>query len=89
MLSSVEGAAAPKLRFLQCWVGTVVNEKLLCASVKGASQLSSADALWKCDLGPARYSNASGEAENADLIYRQFSKKKIIALLEGCLIKYF
>lgn len=37
--------------------------------------LSSADALWEYLLDPASYSDAAGEAENLELIYRQFIEK--------------
>ena len=48
-----------KLRSLQDWVGTVVNESPPCAGVKGAAQLSSADALWEYLLDTASYSNTA------------------------------
>ena len=48
-----------KLRSLQEWVETVVNESPRGAGVKGAAQLSSADALWEYLLDTASYSNAA------------------------------
>lgn len=56
-------------------MGTVGNEGSSCAGTKGAAQLSLADALWEHALDAASYSDAVGEADNLDLIYRQFTEK--------------
>jgi len=48
-----------KLRSLQEWVETVVNESPHGAGVKEAAQFSSADALWEYLLDTASYSNAA------------------------------
>lgn len=53
-----------------------MNESPPCAGVKGAAQLSSADALWEYLLILLVILMLHEEAENLNIIHRQFTEKR-------------